>query len=431
MSSTHNTNPNQVSIKGDSGLQADVVPTNGSNGLVTISPGHISTDNALYDTLQPDEVYTGTWENIVNFGIISLTVTATADSIIDGLCVCFSMDGIATDSTDSFSIEAGDQKTFSFQAATQYYRIIYTNGGVASDIRMQVKLSPYYIKPSSHRIEDEISGQDDAELMKSVLTAKSDLTNLFENISSYRNTLNVNPAYVHRKIVNETFHQNTGTITNIAVSASREDIVLTVDDSTGFVIGDEIKIEENGLQEIGILTITNVVGNVITLDRPIGNDYTSAAEVVKVLTNMAVLGTLAAPSIFEVDPPPTAIWQVTRYLISLTHAGVPDDGKFGGIAALTNGVALRATTASGITTVFSNWKTNGDMKLDMFNVEYSDKAPAGENGTHGRWTFTTSEIVAELDGDASPVHKMEILIQDDLTGLSTFKIRAQGRVFAP
>jgi len=277
-------------------------------------------------------------------------------------------------------------------------------------------------------------------ILKSITTVSriqsiSELTGLVENISSYRAALNVNPAYVHRKIVNETFHQHTGTITNPSVAIDMGDTDITVDDTTGFIVGSEIKLEEEvsgvGVQEIGILTITAVVGSVLTVDRPIGNDYTTAATVEEVITNMAVDGTLASPEIFEIDPPLGTIWQFTRILISIVDNLVPDDGKFGGIAALTNGVSLRATTEAGRTVVFANWKTNGDMKLDMFNVDYSDRAPAGAYGVNGRWTFTAAEVVAELDGDASPIQKLEVLVQDALSANITFKIRGQGRVFSP
>jgi hypothetical protein len=209
---------------------------------------------------------------------------------------------------------------------------------------------------------------------------------------------------------------------------------LSVVDTAGFVVGEEIKLEEGLLQEIGVLTITAVAAGTpgtLTLDRPIGNDYTTSADVTEVDTNMNVSGTLASPVIFEIDPPPGTVWQITRLLISITDQTAMDDAKFGGITALTNGVAVRATTASGRTVVFANWKANKDLKLDMHDVEYSTKAPSGFFGLNGRWTFTRSEVVAELDGDASPVQKMEVLIQDTLTGLDTFEIKAQGRVFSP
>ncbi len=267
------------------------------------------------------------------------------------------------------------------------------------------------------------------------IQGKSSLTGFIETISSYREALNVNSAWVHRKIVNDTYHQDTANTTNPSIGITAGDISITVDDATGFITGDEIKLEETvdgvGIQEIGIMTLTDVTGSVLTLDRPVGFDYTTAAIVTEVITNMAVDGTLANPQIFEIDPPVGTIWQFTRVMPSLVHIAAADDGKFGGIAALTNGVCLRATTAAGRTVVFANWKTNADMKLDMFNVIYSDKAPAGNHGTNGRWTFTNAEVVAELDGDASPIQKLEVLIQDPLSTMISFYLRGQGRVFSP
>jgi len=235
-------------------------------------------------------------------------------------------------------------------------------------------------------------------------------------------------------IVYETFHLETAPTTTLNSVASEGDISLSVVDTAGFVVGDQIKLTEGSTQEIGVMTITAVAAGTpgtLTLDRPIGNDYTTLGEVIEVVTNMAVVGTLASPVIFEIDPPPGTIWQITRILISITDQTAMDDALFGGISALTNGVALRATTEAGRTVVFANWKANKDLKLDMHDVEYSTKAPAGFFGLNGRWTFTKSEVVAELNGDTNPIQKMEILIQDTLTDLDTLEIKAQGRVFSP
>jgi hypothetical protein len=430
----------KTNITGLDGTPSDVIPTNGLNGLVTMTPGHISTDNSSTTPLLADGVFTGEWENITNFGVIVVSSTSNVASATDGLMLEFSTDGTVAGiiSVDDYTLSAGAKKTFSFQAAAQFFRVVYTNGGAPqSTFNLQTILKPYYVKPSSHRIQDNIVDDDDAELTKSVLTGASSIDNIFENITTYRNALDVNSAWRHRKIVNETFHQNTATSTTLNTAATEGDtslIVEVVEDTTGFVVGDEIQLSENGTQEIGLMTITAVAAGTpgtLTIDRPIGNDYTTSAIVLKVISNMAVSGTLASPQIFEVHAPAGNVWQITRIMVSLVHAAAADDGKFGSITALTNGVSIRATTAAGRTVTFANWKTNADIKLDMFNVEYSDKGPAGEFGTHGRWTFTNAEVVAELDGDSSPLQKIEILVQDDLTGLTSFKIRAQGRVFKP
>jgi len=426
-------------ITGDSGKKADVIAIDGHDGLVTISPGYVSTTNSTSETLAGDAQFSGTWEDVTNCGVIVITVIASHASATDGLCIQFSSDGTNIDSTDAFMIPANIGKTFSFQAATKYYRVMYTNGStIQTSFRLQTMLKPYYVKPSSHRVADAISDQDDAELITNVNKGLGDLSGTFDNVTTYRGVMNVNSAWVHRKIVNETFHQHDGT-TSLNSAATAGDTSISVDDTTGFIVGDEIKLEETvagvGFQEIGLMTITIVAAGTpgtLTLDRPLGFDYTTAAVASNVESNMTLaVGTLASPQIYEIYPPPGTVWQFTRVLFSITDATAPDDGKFGGMLALTNGVSLRATTESGRTVIFGNWKTNGDMKLDMYDVTYTDKALAGNHGVNGRWTFTRAEVVAELNGDADPVQKLEVLIQDDLTDLITFTMRAQGRVFSP
>lgn len=266
--------------------------------------------------------------------------------------------------------------------------------------------------------------------VNSRLKAVSSLTGEVENISSYREVLNVNSAFVHRKIVNETFFRKTGVESDLAVAASAGDTAITVVDGSLFTIGHDTKICEGNIQEIGILRITDIVGNVLTLDRPISNDYSVGTAVCEVVSNMAVVGTLAVPVSFSVQPPGSTVWQITRLLLSIADGSPMDDGLFGSLTSLTNGVTIRATTAAGRTVAISNWKNNGDIKLDMYDVEYSDKAPAGEYGLRGRWSLTKAEMVIEIDGD-DPLQNIEVLIQDDISDQTSFRMRAQGRVFSP
>jgi len=153
---------------------ADVIPTNGHFGLVAIAPGHVSTDNSTSTPLGIDGVFTGEWEDITNFGVIMINAIASHDSAVDGLRIEFSSDGTNIDNTDTFSLFANDGNTTSVQASTKYFRIVYTNGSTEQTyFRLQVTLKPYYVKPSSHRIKDEISGENDAELVKAVLTGEN------------------------------------------------------------------------------------------------------------------------------------------------------------------------------------------------------------------------------------------------------------------
>ena len=263
--------------------------------------------------------------------------------------------------------------------------------------------------------------------VNSRIQAVNEVTGIPENINSFGGALNVTDGFVHKAMVNEYFIRKVGPNTTLAVAAIAGDIAITVDDSTGFIAPDLIRIGITALREVGAITITNVVGNVITIDRPIAQDLPIGTVVEKIETNMvSAIGTLADHVVYELAPPPGIIWQLTRLLITITDNAVMDDGKFGGIPALTNGIVGVAKTTAGRLANIANWKTNGDMMADMFDVEYNEKAPAGGYGLRGRWTLLAAGIISELNGDEGEY--LRVLVQDDLTGNASFRIKGQGRV---
>lgn len=173
-----------ITITGTGG-NVDTGMANGLTGLVTYTPGHVSTVNSYESTLASGATFTGTAEDIVNHGIISCIITSDQDSATDGFIVEFSTDGTTWVDGDNYTITADITKIFSFQCAAQYFRVRFTNGtdGIAN-VSIQTVLKPYYVKPSSHRIDDIISPQDDSELVKAVLTAQNLTNNLFVPINA-------------------------------------------------------------------------------------------------------------------------------------------------------------------------------------------------------------------------------------------------------
>jgi hypothetical protein len=238
--------------------------------------------------------------------------------------------------------------------------------------------------------------------------------------------LDVHVKEIHTNMINAVMHFETAIATTFANPVSAQDRTFDVVDATGFAIGDRIQIED-GLVETQYPSILNLVGNTVTLNRPIDKDYTTADGIRKIEINMAVNGSVT-PVSFKVVGETTAVdVHITRLLFNMVHATAGDMGKFGNLAPLTRGVLVRAfyKRTNEYKTV-ALWKTNSDIAIDMYDVRFDSRAGgAGDFGTSGRWTLTAAGIAAELQSGL-PFDFIEILIQDDLTGLTTFTINAQG-----
>jgi len=164
----------------------DTASVNSEGQLHVVQEGKVDPANSTTTVLDPGgvNVFTGTAVNTLEFAVIQVSVFASHASATDGLSVEFSTDGTNWDNTDEYTIPAAKGKTFSFQPSGMFYRVVYTNGGtLQTAFRLQSQLKKTYIKPSSHRIQDSIIGDDDAELQKAVLTAK-DPDGVFVNIQA-------------------------------------------------------------------------------------------------------------------------------------------------------------------------------------------------------------------------------------------------------
>ncbi len=142
---------------------------------ITLGRGKVSTLNSSNTPLGIDGVFPGTWEEVTDYALIVVQVYTDQISAIDGLEIQWSSNGTDMDDMDDFTIPANNGKTFTFGAQAKYFRIVYTNGGVAQSVfRLQTIFKIFNQKHSSHRIKDTISDQDDATLVKSILAGKYD-----------------------------------------------------------------------------------------------------------------------------------------------------------------------------------------------------------------------------------------------------------------
>jgi hypothetical protein len=114
---------------------------------------------------------------------------------------------------------------------------------------------------------------------------------------------------------------------------------------------------------------------------PIASDFPDTASVIRGNINMNIDGD-AVPTDFKFTFPGAQIpIDLSTIILTMQHgANVPDDGKFGGLGALTNGIYFRQVNGNRVN--LGNYINNQAFKDVGASVEYTTKAPAGTNGTN-------------------------------------------------
>jgi hypothetical protein len=309
----------------------------------------------------------------------------------------------------------------------QYFRIKYVNGTTeATNLSIQVQYSVNSGIILAHRLDESLIDEMGATLTRSVLVGE-DADGIYRNVPvDALGQLAVNVHDQTTRSIDFKFGK-LDNLTTTTVQADPEDMTLTLTSTTGFVDGTVIGVFDGVDPEIFYLgtQIGAPAGNVITLDTPIDMTLTSGSDVAGSSVNMAVDGSSTTQH-FQIGPVgagSTQIVDITRIMGHILDSTVMDDGKFGGIAALTNGIVLRHNN-SVIHNVW-NVKTNADLALICYDVRYADNAPGGQYGLNFRNTYAGQSahgVVIELQ----PGDFLELLIQDDLTGLDEFTMMAQG-----
>lgn len=249
-------------------------------------------------------------------------------------------------------------------------------------------------------------------------------------IGSFGGAINVHDADVHTVIVNKYAYQDSAVSTTLTVAVVGDGTVyqVSVADATGFTVGSYLHIntstEETTLPKI-VSTTAATGPATFTLDRRLDRDHSIGDTVTQVVRDMASqVASMASPQSYKIGPQAGDVWHITRLLFTITHSTAGDLGLFGNIAALTNGVTLRANI-NGVFGTFTNWKTNSDIKDDMYDVEFDARSGGGGTfGTTGRGTFKNAGAIVRLDGTTGDY--LEVLVQDDITALDRFTIKFQG-----
>ncbi len=160
-----------------------------------------------------------------------------------------------------------------------------------------------------------------------------------------------------------------------------DDEVINVSASHGFTAaaGEYIVIRNGDV--FTQIKVTDVNSNAITVEMPIASDFPDTSTVIRGNINMNIDGD-AVPTDFKFTFPGATIpIDLSTVILTMQHgANVPDDGKFGGLGALLNGIYFRQVNGARIN--LGNYINNQAFKDVGAVVEYTQKAPAGTNGTN-------------------------------------------------
>lgn len=146
----------------------------GESELRVYSEGHVCTQNSTNTPLGINGVFTGDWQDTLNYSEVIVSVYTDKSSITNGLVIQWSADGVGIHGDDVFTISASSGKTFSFPCQNRYVRVVYTNDGVAQTyFTLQTLLKRFASKGSSHRLKDALSQEDDAIVTKTLIAGKT------------------------------------------------------------------------------------------------------------------------------------------------------------------------------------------------------------------------------------------------------------------
>ena len=171
--------------------------------------------------------------------------------------------------------------------------------------------------------------------------------------------------------------------------------------------------------------IANVTDNTITLDRPLDIPYTTAATLTRASWAGNVDGS-STPVTFHALPPTGVTWDIKSVRMAISDGTEMDDAKFGGITALTRGLLLRMKLDSRGYHNVGLAKSNSDL-ASLCTLTYSSKAPAGTYGLRAKCDLSNeSGVTLRVYQDKG--QELELIVQDDLTDLTSVKFLAIGHV---
>lgn len=161
-----------TTINSDVGLDTNII------NPLTISKGRatVSTLNSTTTPLLANGVFTGTWEEVLDYGSVSAIIDTDKNSATNGVRFELSSDGINVDAVHEYTKDVAvlpEGGVGIFPIKSRYFRVKYTNGNSAQTFfRLQTIYHPFPAGPTN-LIGTQIADTSAALITRSVITGKS------------------------------------------------------------------------------------------------------------------------------------------------------------------------------------------------------------------------------------------------------------------
>lgn len=215
--------------------------------------------------------------------------------------------------------------------------------------------------------------------------------------------------------------------TDVAVQpvVDSKSITVTNAAAAGIVIGSYFGVFGGGRYFFAVAL--NVVGNVITTDTPVDFAFPIGSTAVYLDRDLNKDGSVTPLTYSILGPTAGNItFHVTRFMLMAECATAVDLSKFGDLGALTNGMILRQS--NGVSRTIWNIKKNSGFALHAYDwTPFAATNPQqGVDGMIVRYSFNGP------DKHDSPIilqagESLDLIVQDNLLGLTTFQALAEGR----
>ena len=199
----------------------------------------------------------------------------------------------------------------------------------------------------------------------------------------------------------------------------------------GLIAGDEILIAENGDTPRSYNgKVLSVATDVLTMDTPVDTVFSAVGAIVIQTTKEMTIDGETTVQKFDIPNSSDVEFHITRIILHITGDSEMDDAKFGNLTALDRGIVFRQKFSDGSYNNIFNVKNNGEFGELAYDLTYQDAAKHGTYGLHCRMSFGSvakhGTVLRIGNGEA-----LELLVQDNLEDLDSFRIMVQGHFGLP